>query len=240
MRLLADVPAAGSARYRLRTDGGVANPAPAQPLSLSQIGAQWQVDTGVARFVLGASPARLFDRIEAPVGSALVDSSSLSATVDGQSIGGFASIRSIVVEHADALGAVLLRREFSSSGGGRWPDQRRPAAAVRRRFVGGQRARVDRLGRRPLWLGHPELRRHAERARTAALARRAVAHAQRHAHAGSAGATRTAGGRDRRRGSVPSCASCAAASACSRSSTRWPCPVRRHSRGCVRMPARCC
>jgi len=107
VRLLADVPAAGSARYRLRTDGGVANPAPAQPLSLSQIGAQWQVDTGVARFVLGASPARLFDRIEAPVGSALVDSSSLSATVDGQSIGGFASIRSIVVEHADALGAVL-------------------------------------------------------------------------------------------------------------------------------------
>lgn len=108
VRLLVDVPAIGSARYRLRTDGGMANPAPAQPLTLSQIGAQWQIDTGVARFVLGASPARLFDRIEAPVGNLLVDSSSLSANVDGQVSAGFAGIRSIVVEHADALGAVLL------------------------------------------------------------------------------------------------------------------------------------
>jgi hypothetical protein len=107
VRLLANVPANGSARYRLLTDGSVANPAPAQPLTLSQIGAQWQVDTGAARFVLGASPARLFDRIEAPVGNLLVDSSSLSANVDGQVSAGFASIRSIVVEHADALGAVI-------------------------------------------------------------------------------------------------------------------------------------
>lgn len=107
VRFLADVPAAGSARYRLRVDGSVANPAPPQPLQLSQVGAQYQVDTGVARFLLGASPARLVDRIEAPVGSLLVDSSSLTANVDGLSSGGFISIRSIVVEHADALGAVL-------------------------------------------------------------------------------------------------------------------------------------
>ena len=121
VRLLVDVPAIGSARYRLRTDGGMANPAPAQPLTLSQIGAQWQIDTGVARFVLGASPARLFDRIEAPVGNLLVDTSSLSANVDGQSSTGFASIRSIVVEHADPLGAVLrLEGSFShpAVGGG--------------------------------------------------------------------------------------------------------------------------
>jgi hypothetical protein len=107
VRLLADVPANGSARYRLLTDGSVANPAPAQPLTLSQIGAQWQIDTGVARFVLGASPARLFDRIEVPVGNLLVDASSLSANVDGLSSSGFTSIRSISVEHADSLGATL-------------------------------------------------------------------------------------------------------------------------------------
>ena len=107
VRFLADVPAQGSARYRLRVDGSVANPPPAQPLTLSQAGAQWQVDTGPARFVLGGHPARVFDRIEAPVGNLLVDSSSLSATIDGQAGAGFASIRSIVVEHADALGASL-------------------------------------------------------------------------------------------------------------------------------------
>ncbi len=107
VRFLADVPASGSARYRLRTDGSVANPAPAQPVTLSQTGAQWQVDTGPARFVLGGSSSRVFDRIEAPVGNLLVDSSSLGATIDGQAGAGFASIRSIVVEHADALGATL-------------------------------------------------------------------------------------------------------------------------------------
>ncbi len=107
VRFLADVPANGSARYRLRTDGSVANPPPAQPVTLNQAGAQWQVDTGPARFVLGGNSSRVFDRIEAPVGNLLVDSSSLSATIDGQVGAGFASIRSIVVEHADALGASL-------------------------------------------------------------------------------------------------------------------------------------
>lgn len=107
VRFLADVPANGSARYRLRTDGSVANPPPAQPVTLNQAGAQWQIDTGPARFVLGGSSSRVFDRIEAPVGNVLVDSSSLSATIDAQVGAGFASIRSIVVEHADALGATL-------------------------------------------------------------------------------------------------------------------------------------
>ena len=107
VRFLAAVPAAGSARYRLRTDGSVGNPAPAQALTLTSIGAQWQIDTGAARFVLGGSAARVFDRIEAPLGNLLLDSSSLSASIDGQIGGGFASIRSLAVEHADALGAVL-------------------------------------------------------------------------------------------------------------------------------------
>ncbi len=107
VRFLADVPPAGSARFTLRTDGSAANPAPPQALTLTQVGAQWQIDTGVARFVLGGSPARVFDRIEAPVGNLLVDGSSLGATIDGQAGAGFASIRSVVVEHADALGATL-------------------------------------------------------------------------------------------------------------------------------------
>lgn len=107
VRFLADVPAMGNARYRLRVDGSVANPVPPQPLVLSQVGAQWQIDTGAARFLLGGSAARVFDRIEAPPGTLLVDSATASATVDGQLASGFASIRSLVVEHADALGAVL-------------------------------------------------------------------------------------------------------------------------------------
>jgi len=107
VRFLADVPASGNARYRLRVDGSVANPAPPLALQLSQLGAQYQIDTGVARFVLGGSAGAVFDRIEAPVGNLLVDSSTSAATVDGQSAG-FASIRRIVVERADALGAVLV------------------------------------------------------------------------------------------------------------------------------------
>lgn len=94
--------------YRLRLDGSVANPAPEVPLQLNVNGNAVVVDTGVARFELGANASRVFDRIELDGGTVLSTNSSATASIDGGAGLGFASLRRVTVEHADALGAVVI------------------------------------------------------------------------------------------------------------------------------------
>ena len=94
-------------RYRL-SFSGVANPAPATALSLVNNASGLSINTGVARFVFGGSPANAFDRIESPVGTVLVNAAAVSSIIDSSPARGFSTIRRIVVEQLDPISAVVI------------------------------------------------------------------------------------------------------------------------------------
>lgn len=108
VRFRATLPPNGDRTWTLRTNGSVANPAPAEPLSVSTAGAGVVIDTGVARFRVGSDASRVFDRIERPAGTVLVDAGGFASTIEGNVASGFAQVRRVAVEHADALGAVVI------------------------------------------------------------------------------------------------------------------------------------
>jgi hypothetical protein len=108
VRFTATLGANAQRNYRLRMDASVANPEPPMPLQLSATGNAIRIDTGVARFELGASAARVFDRIELAGGEVLSTDSRASARIDAGASQGFASVRRVTVEHADALSAVVI------------------------------------------------------------------------------------------------------------------------------------
>jgi len=107
VRFQATLAPAQARSFRLRMDGSVANPAPTLPLQLNVNGNLVDINTGVARFSLGGSAAQAFDRIEGPGGQLLVNGAGVSAQVDGLDAG-FSSTRRVVVEHSDALSAVVI------------------------------------------------------------------------------------------------------------------------------------
>ncbi len=103
----ATVSANSSATYRLVTDGSVANPAPATPLSLTQSGGQITVNTGAAIFRLGANAGALFDEVRLANNTQLISSSVLTATVNNANTT-LSATRRISVEHAGPLSAVVV------------------------------------------------------------------------------------------------------------------------------------
>lgn len=108
VRFLASVPAGATRNYRLRTDGSVANPLLPVSLTVTPEGNGFRVDTGLARFVVGGDPTRVFDRIERPPGTVLANGGTFSSTVNGNLASGFAQTRRVLVEHADALSATII------------------------------------------------------------------------------------------------------------------------------------
>ena len=80
----ASVPAAGSVRYRLVTDGSAGpNPAPDIPLTVTGNGSRVTVNTGAASFTVGSEPGALFDEIILPGGGRLAGGGELTARVGG-------------------------------------------------------------------------------------------------------------------------------------------------------------
>jgi hypothetical protein len=108
VRFHASVAANTSRSYRLRMDGSIANPAPGVALQLTTVGNQVTIDTGAARFELGGSVARVFDRIELPGDNALATGSGVATSIEGGAPQVMTTLRRVVVEHADALGAVVI------------------------------------------------------------------------------------------------------------------------------------
>jgi len=108
VRFPASLPAQSSASFRLRYDGSIANPLPAVSLTLQQSGNDITIATGTASFVLDGSAAQVLKSADLPNGTRLIGSGSLSSTVNGSTAAGFTSLRRIVVEHADALSAVVI------------------------------------------------------------------------------------------------------------------------------------
>lgn len=108
--LLIAFPATAAARatstYRLITDGTVSNPAPQRPLRLTRNGDQVTVDTGAAVFVVGGTPAALFDEIRAG-GQTIAVSGSLTARINDRDTS-WSGKRRIAVESAGPLSAVVI------------------------------------------------------------------------------------------------------------------------------------
>jgi hypothetical protein len=106
VRFVTSVPAGSTRTFTLRTDGSVSNPPPATSLSVQTGAPHLIVDTGAARFELG-SALRALESIQR--GSATLSSGvAFSATVDGTMASGFSQLRRVVVEHADALSAIVI------------------------------------------------------------------------------------------------------------------------------------
>jgi hypothetical protein len=108
VRFRASVAPQATRSFRLRMDGSVANPAPAQPLLLTRVGNAITIDTRAARFVLGGQAGQVFDRIESTNGGVLSTASAFSSTIDGSLASGFSTVRRVLVEHVDALSAVVI------------------------------------------------------------------------------------------------------------------------------------
>jgi hypothetical protein len=128
VRLRSSIAPRSQRNYRLRVDGTIVNPVPATTLQLTTQGSQLTVDTGAARFVLGGSGTRLFDRIELAGGVIVSDDSRFSSTIDGTQSQGFTTLRRVVVEHVDALSAVVIvegETGHAVDGGGRVSGGRR-------------------------------------------------------------------------------------------------------------------
>jgi hypothetical protein len=103
----ATVGARSSVSYRLVTDGSVANPAPARPLSLTQNGNLITVDTGAAIFRLGSTSGALFDEVVLDNGTRLIGGSSLTLRTTGASAG-HPTTRKIWIEEAGPLFASVV------------------------------------------------------------------------------------------------------------------------------------
>jgi len=134
----ATVGANSSATYRLVTDGS--NPAPATPLTLTQVGNQVTVNTGAARFVVGGSVSALFDEIHLSNNTRLVSTSTLTATVNSNNYT-LPTLRNVRIEHNGPLSAVVIVEgvyNMPATGGGQLSTLRRyvftagsPTAVVR-------------------------------------------------------------------------------------------------------------
>jgi hypothetical protein len=112
----AAVPAKGSAVYKLVTDGSAGpNPAPAQPLKLTQDGSRITVDTGAAVFRLGGSPGALFDEVRLTdgnrrllsVGGGAAAAELTTGGADGK-IGTLSTARRVWIEHTGPLTAAVV------------------------------------------------------------------------------------------------------------------------------------
>ncbi len=93
--------------YRVVTNGSVANPAPARPLTLTQSGNMVTVDTGAAVFRLGSGAGALFDEVVLDNGSRVIGGGAMTARVNGAS-GGHSTTRRIRIEHAGPLTAIVV------------------------------------------------------------------------------------------------------------------------------------
>lgn len=104
----ASVPANGVATYRVVFDGSAGgNPPPAVPLTVSQNGNQFTIDTGAARFVVGGGSGALFDEIRLANDTRLVSGSAMTAQANG--IGyGHPNTRRVVLEQSGPLSAVIV------------------------------------------------------------------------------------------------------------------------------------
>jgi hypothetical protein len=103
----ATVGANQAATYRVVTDGSVANPAPARPVTVSQSGSAVTVDTGAAIFRLGANPGALFDEVVLDNGKRLVGGGSLSVRANGADYG-HSTTRRVAIEHQGPLTAIVV------------------------------------------------------------------------------------------------------------------------------------
>jgi len=137
----ATVPANGTATYRVVFDGSAgSNPAPAVPLTVSQNGNQFTIDTGAARFIVGGGSGALFDEIRLANNTRLVSGSTMTAQVNGT---GYAhpTTRRAVLEQSGPLSAVVVVEgsyAMPAVGGGALGSRRRyvfsagsPVAVVR-------------------------------------------------------------------------------------------------------------
>jgi hypothetical protein len=102
----ATVEAKKQAVYSLVTDGSVANPRPAVPLTLTRKGDRVVVDTGAAVFSLGGDPGSLFDEVRAGE-TPLVTGSDMSLLA-GRTPSRHSTVRKIRIEHAGPLSAVVV------------------------------------------------------------------------------------------------------------------------------------
>jgi hypothetical protein len=103
----ASVSARSSASYRLVTDGSVANPVPARPLTLTQNGNLITVDTGAAIFRLGSNPWALFDEVILDNGTRLIGGSNMTLRANGTAAG-HSTTRRMWVEEAGPLYASVV------------------------------------------------------------------------------------------------------------------------------------
>ena len=101
----ATVPANGTSTYRVVFDG--VNPAPATPLTVTQNGNQFTIDTGAARFVIGGGTGALFDEIRLADGTRLVSGSAMTAQANGN-VHSHNSTRRVVLEHSGPLSAAIV------------------------------------------------------------------------------------------------------------------------------------
>lgn len=134
----ATVSANASAACCLVTNGSVANPAPATPVSVNQVGDQVTVSTGAAIFKVGGTNA-LFDEIRRGT-VPLVTGGALSVRVNAADTT-HASTRRVLVEHQGPLSAIVVVEgayDFPAVGGGGMGSRRRyvftagsPTAIVR-------------------------------------------------------------------------------------------------------------
>ena len=108
----ATVPANGSVRYHLVTDGSAgANPSPSTPVHVTRTGNRVTIDTGAAVFTLGGDPSALFDDISLVSPSTgttrLVTGGALTGTARGVALK-HPTTRSVFVEHTGPLSAVVV------------------------------------------------------------------------------------------------------------------------------------
>ncbi|HEY0514528.1 MAG TPA: fibronectin type III domain-containing protein [Thermoanaerobaculia bacterium] len=136
----ATVGANQTAAYRLVADGSVANPAPANPLTLTQSGNAVTVDTGVATFRLGAGAGALFDAVDLDSGQRLIGGGALTLQTGGSTYG-HSTTRRVWIEHQGPLTAIVVVQgayDVPPVGGGQVSTRRRyvftagsPTAIVR-------------------------------------------------------------------------------------------------------------
>jgi hypothetical protein len=128
----ATVAAGGTASYLVVVDGSAGpNPAPAQPVTVSQNGNAVTVDTGAATFRLGADSTALFDEVVLDNGTRLATGGTAGTGLTLQSNGsvaGHSTTRRVWVEHAGPLVAIVVvegQYDTPAQGGGGIGSRRR-------------------------------------------------------------------------------------------------------------------
>ena len=136
----ATVGANQAATYRLVTNGSVANPAPARPVTVTRSGNAVTVDTGAAIFRLGAGSGSLFDEVVLDNGKRLIGGGNLTLRT-GNVDYGHATTRQVTLEHQGPLTAIVVVQgayDTPAVGGGQMGSRRRyvftagsPTAVIR-------------------------------------------------------------------------------------------------------------